>query len=238
MIDRTSSATIFPPTCQAVQRASANMAMPIKAWLVPHRAGMRGLQQDSGHLGIGTGRSKLGSGPSMRAFYITALPAKPEKHFRTRFGRGDGHFPEAPKPCVRILTWSSIIDALQIFRPGQRQQYPSDVHVKFLSAAKNIVSFQPERKPRTIVAGPFKGITMALSLRNEAQVYLGLFGKETRTARVAHSPVKVYQDLCCRHRFGQRRIRALFLAENGSEDCELIRTGCELVSRSFEKILV
>ena len=52
------------------------------------------------------------------------------------------------------------------------------MHVKFLSAAKNIV-FQPERKPRTIVAGPFKGITMALSLRNEAQVYLGLFEKET-----------------------------------------------------------
>jgi hypothetical protein len=60
--------------------------------------------------------------------------------------------------------------------------------VKFLSSLKNIV-FQPERKPRTIVAGPFKGITMALSLRNEAQVYLGLFEKETHPwlARLSQS---------------------------------------------------
>jgi hypothetical protein len=50
--------------------------------------------------------------------------------------------------------------------------------VKLLSGLKNLV-FPPERNPRNIVAGPFKGITMGLSLRNETQVYLGLFEKET-----------------------------------------------------------
>lgn len=50
--------------------------------------------------------------------------------------------------------------------------------MKLFSGVKNIV-FSLERKPRNIVAGPFKGITMGLSLRNEAQVYFGLFEKET-----------------------------------------------------------
>ncbi len=52
--------------------------------------------------------------------------------------------------------------------------------VKFFSGVKNIV-FAPERKPRSVVLGPFKGITMGLSLRNGAQVYLGLFEKETHS---------------------------------------------------------
>lgn len=39
--------------------------------------------------------------------------------------------------------------------------------------------FPAERKPRKILAGPFKGITMELSLQNEAQAYVGLFERET-----------------------------------------------------------
>lgn len=37
----------------------------------------------------------------------------------------------------------------------------------------------PEARPRTIQGGPFKGITMELSLQNQTQIYLGLFEKET-----------------------------------------------------------
>jgi hypothetical protein len=43
---------------------------------------------------------------------------------------------------------------------------------------KNLV-VRPGRQPRKILAGPFKGIRMNLSLRHQTQVYLGFFEKET-----------------------------------------------------------
>lgn len=46
-----------------------------------------------------------------------------------------------------------------------------------LSAIKR--SFvQPKLMPRTIVAGPFKGLRMNLDLASQSQIYLGLFEKE------------------------------------------------------------
>ncbi len=50
--------------------------------------------------------------------------------------------------------------------------------MRLLSALKNMV-VRPERKPLEILTGPFKGIKMDLSLRDQAQVYLGLFEQET-----------------------------------------------------------
>lgn len=50
--------------------------------------------------------------------------------------------------------------------------------MKALSTVKN--AFVNERQePRKIVAGPFRGIVMNLSLRTQSQVYLGLFERET-----------------------------------------------------------
>jgi hypothetical protein len=49
--------------------------------------------------------------------------------------------------------------------------------MRLLSTLKNLVIL-PGPKPRTILAGPLKGITMNLSLRHQAQIYLGLFEKE------------------------------------------------------------
>jgi hypothetical protein len=47
-----------------------------------------------------------------------------------------------------------------------------------LSMIKNL--FVPARpRPLRILSGPFKGISMNLSLRNQSQVYLGLFERET-----------------------------------------------------------
>src|SRR5580700_4320430 len=54
--------------------------------------------------------------------------------------------------------------------PGRRR--------RLLSDPKNLV-VSPERKPRRILAGPFRGIVMGLSLRIQAQFYVGLFEKET-----------------------------------------------------------
>jgi len=53
-----------------------------------------------------------------------------------------------------------------------------ETHMRFLSALKNIV-VRSERKPRKILAGPFKDIKMDLSLRDQAQIYLGLYERET-----------------------------------------------------------
>jgi hypothetical protein len=50
--------------------------------------------------------------------------------------------------------------------------------MRLLSRLKNFV-FRPERGPRQILAGPFKGIRMNLSLRHQTQVCLGFFEKET-----------------------------------------------------------
>ena len=49
--------------------------------------------------------------------------------------------------------------------------------MRVVSDLKNVI-VSPERKPRRILAGPFKGIVMGLSLRSQMQVYLGLFEKE------------------------------------------------------------
>jgi hypothetical protein len=49
--------------------------------------------------------------------------------------------------------------------------------MRALSWVKNLV-VPGGRKPRRIVLGPFKGMTMALSLRHQAQIYLGLFERE------------------------------------------------------------
>ena len=49
--------------------------------------------------------------------------------------------------------------------------------MRALSWAKNLV-VPAGRKPRQIVFGPFKGITMTLSLRHQTQIYLGLFERE------------------------------------------------------------
>src|SRR5437763_773300 len=37
----------------------------------------------------------------------------------------------------------------------------------------------PERRPRKILAGSFRGITMDLSPRSQMQLYLGLYERET-----------------------------------------------------------
>jgi hypothetical protein len=50
--------------------------------------------------------------------------------------------------------------------------------MKLVSDLKNLI-VSPERKPRKILAGPFRDIVMGLSLRSQTQVYLGLFEKET-----------------------------------------------------------
>jgi len=49
--------------------------------------------------------------------------------------------------------------------------------MRALSWVKNLV-VPADREPRRIVFGPFKGITMELSLRDQAQIYLGLFERE------------------------------------------------------------
>ena len=49
--------------------------------------------------------------------------------------------------------------------------------MRTLSRLKNLV-MPAERKARRIVFGPFKGITMALSLHHQSQLYLGLFERE------------------------------------------------------------
>lgn len=53
----------------------------------------------------------------------------------------------------------------------------SSRQMRTLSWLKNLV-VQPGREPRQIVFGPFKGITMTLSLRHQTQIYLGLFERE------------------------------------------------------------
>jgi hypothetical protein len=54
--------------------------------------------------------------------------------------------------------------------PGRRRRLLSDL--------KNLM-VSPERKPRRILAGPFRGIVMGLSLQTQAQFYVGLFERET-----------------------------------------------------------
>lgn len=49
--------------------------------------------------------------------------------------------------------------------------------MRLVSDLKNLM-VSPERKPRRILAGPFRDIVMGLSLRSQTQVYLGLFEKE------------------------------------------------------------
>ena len=49
--------------------------------------------------------------------------------------------------------------------------------MRLVSNLKNVI-VSPERKPRKILAGPFRDIVMGLSLRSQTQVYLGLFEKE------------------------------------------------------------
>ena len=48
-----------------------------------------------------------------------------------------------------------------------------------LVSALKILFMSPERKPRKILAGPFKGIKMNLTLRDQSQMYLGLYERET-----------------------------------------------------------
>jgi hypothetical protein len=50
--------------------------------------------------------------------------------------------------------------------------------MRLVSDLKNLIA-PPERKPRRILAGPFKGIVMGLSLRSQTQIYVGLFERET-----------------------------------------------------------
>ena len=50
--------------------------------------------------------------------------------------------------------------------------------MRLVSELKNMI-VSPERKPRRILAGPFKNIVMGLSLRTQTQIYLGLFERET-----------------------------------------------------------
>lgn len=50
--------------------------------------------------------------------------------------------------------------------------------MRLVSHLKNAI-VPPGRKPRTILAGPCKGIVMSLSLRTQTQLYLGIFEKET-----------------------------------------------------------
>jgi hypothetical protein len=67
-----------------------------------------------------------------------------------------------------------------------------------LSRVKNLLV--PEgRKPRRIVFGPFKGITMALSLRHQSQTYLGLFEREIHAwlgqlSRGIHTAIDIGAD--------------------------------------------
>src|SRR5271154_2243042 len=50
--------------------------------------------------------------------------------------------------------------------------------MRLLSNLKTFIT-SPEPKPRRILAGPFRGIVMGLSLRSQAQLYAGLFERET-----------------------------------------------------------
>ena len=50
--------------------------------------------------------------------------------------------------------------------------------MRVVSHFKNAI-VPPGRKPRTILAGPCRGIVMSLSLRTQTQLYLGIFEKET-----------------------------------------------------------
>jgi len=52
--------------------------------------------------------------------------------------------------------------------------------VRLASNLKNLI-VSPGRKPRRILAGPFRGIVMDLSLESQTQVYLGLFERETHS---------------------------------------------------------
>ena len=51
------------------------------------------------------------------------------------------------------------------------------VDMRALSRLKNLV-VPAERRPRRIAFGPFRGITMPLSLQHQSQIYLGLFERE------------------------------------------------------------
>jgi hypothetical protein len=70
--------------------------------------------------------------------------------------------------------------------------------MRALSWVKNLVV--PEgRKPRRIVLGPLRGITMALSLRHQSQIYLGLFEREVhpwlgRLSRGIHTAIDIGAD--------------------------------------------
>lgn len=70
--------------------------------------------------------------------------------------------------------------------------------MRALSWVKNLV-VPAGRKPRRIVFGPFKGITMALSLRHQSQIYLGLFEREVhawlgRLSRGIHTAIDIGAD--------------------------------------------
>lgn len=56
--------------------------------------------------------------------------------------------------------------------------WPRMGRIRLLSTLKNHV-VPHGRKPRKILAGPFRGIVMSLSLRSQTQIVLGLFEKET-----------------------------------------------------------
>jgi hypothetical protein len=67
-----------------------------------------------------------------------------------------------------------------------------------LSWVKNLM-VPAGRKPRRIVFGPFQGITMALSLRHQTQIYLGLFEREVhpwlvRLSRAIHTAIDIGAD--------------------------------------------
>jgi precorrin-6B methylase 2 len=71
--------------------------------------------------------------------------------------------------------------------------------VKTLSFLKELV-VDPDRKPRTILSGPFKGIKMNLTLRHQAQIYLGLFERETHPwLRQLSKDVKTAVDIGTAH---------------------------------------
>jgi hypothetical protein len=55
---------------------------------------------------------------------------------------------------------------------------PPARRIGFVSGLKNRFTSE-ERKPRKILTGPFQGIVMSLSLRTQAQFYVGLFERET-----------------------------------------------------------
>src|ERR1035441_806738 len=52
--------------------------------------------------------------------------------------------------------------------------------MRLVSDVKALI-VSPERKPRRILAGPFRDIVMGLSLRSQTQIYLGLFENETHS---------------------------------------------------------